>query len=189
VVVDVKEPKYRDPRFLPLSGEYETSKFREQYKFLADLHTSELTELRDHLKRARKLLKASPSHLRAEREEGVTRLELAVKRMESLVNKDRQERIEQDALKRLAKEEQEKRKDGKREWWLKKSEKRTLLVRARYEDLAKTRGKLAVTKAIEKKQKKINQKEKRSRPFAPRPSRVPRDRSEDGRSTKRQRIE
>lgn len=39
-------------------------------------------------------------------------------------------------------------------------------MRARYDALALTGGKSAVKKAIEKKQKKIGQKEKKSRPFA-----------------------
>ena len=111
---------HRDPRFLPLSGEFNTSKFREQYGFLADLNASELTALRDNLKHARKLLKTSPHHLHAEREQEVNRLELAVKRLESVVNRDRREKIEQQALRTVAKEEQEKRKHGKREWWMKK---------------------------------------------------------------------
>jgi ribosomal RNA-processing protein 36 len=44
------------------------------------------------------------------------------------------------------------------------ADKKSLIMRARYEALAAT-GKGAVKKAIEKKQKKRNQKEKRSRPF------------------------
>lgn len=46
------------------------------------------------------------------------------------------------------------------------AEKKEFLVRARYDALAAEGGKRAVKKAIEKKQKKIGQKEKRSRPFA-----------------------
>ena len=38
-------------------------------------------------------------------------------------------------------------------------------MKARYEEIASTGGKRAVKKAIEKKQKKISQKEKKSRPF------------------------
>jgi ribosomal RNA-processing protein 36 len=45
-------------------------------------------------------------------------------------------------------------------------EKKELLLKARYEELASTGGKRAVKKAIEKKQKKLSQKEKKSRPFA-----------------------
>lgn len=49
------------------------------------------------------------------------------------------------------------------------AEKRKLLVEARYEALAAQGGKRAVRKAIEKKQKKIGQKEKKSRPFDSKP--------------------
>jgi len=45
------------------------------------------------------------------------------------------------------------------------AEKRKLLVKARYDALAAEGGKRAVRKAIEKKQKKIGQKEKKTRPF------------------------
>jgi len=46
------------------------------------------------------------------------------------------------------------------------ADKKALLVRARHDALAVTGGKRAVKKAIEKKRKKIGQKEKKSRPFA-----------------------
>jgi ribosomal RNA-processing protein 36 len=45
------------------------------------------------------------------------------------------------------------------------ADKRALLVRARYDALAATGGRGAVKKAIEKKQKQIGQKERKSRPF------------------------
>jgi ribosomal RNA-processing protein 36 len=46
------------------------------------------------------------------------------------------------------------------------ADKKDFLVRARYDALAATGGKGAVKKAIEKKRKKISEKEKKSRPFA-----------------------
>jgi len=49
------------------------------------------------------------------------------------------------------------------------AEKRQLLVKARYDALAAEGGKRAVRKAIEKKQKKVGQKEKKSRPFGSKP--------------------
>ena len=49
------------------------------------------------------------------------------------------------------------------------AERRKLLVKARYDALAAEGGKRAVRKAIEKKQKKIGQKEKKSRPFNSKP--------------------
>lgn len=83
------------------------------------MHETELKTLRDNLKRARKLLASSPRDLREAREQEVHRLELAVKRAESLVNKDKRDRIEQEALGRAAKEEKEKQKQGKGRFWMK----------------------------------------------------------------------
>ncbi|KAJ6575073.1 hypothetical protein B0H19DRAFT_1127030 [Mycena capillaripes] len=165
-VVEVKTIQPRDPRFLPLAGEFSTQKFQEHYGFLTDAHKTELRTLRENLKAARKLLASSPRDLRPEREAEVGRLEMAVKRAESMVNKDRRAKVDQEALTRLNEAERAKRKEGKREWWMKDSEKKDFLVRARYDALAAEGGKRAVKKAIEKKQKKIGQKEKKSRPFA-----------------------
>jgi ribosomal RNA-processing protein 36 len=110
----------RDPRFLPLSGQFSATKFQEQYGFLSELHSTELTTLRGNLRRARKLLESSPQNLRAEREQEVRRLELAMKKAESLVNRDARDRIERDALNEVMKAEADKRKQGKRDWWMKK---------------------------------------------------------------------
>ncbi|KAG6842241.1 hypothetical protein C0991_000211 [Blastosporella zonata] len=164
-VVEVKTVQARDPRFLPLSGEFSAEKFQHGYAFLADSHKRELETLRDNLKRARKLLASSPRDTYEERANEVQRLEQAVKRAESLVNKDKRDKIEQEALVKVNKEEREKRKQGKGKWHMKESNKRDLLMKARYEALAAEGGKRAVKKVIEKKQKKIEQKEKKSRPF------------------------
>ncbi|EPQ60679.1 DUF947-domain-containing protein [Gloeophyllum trabeum ATCC 11539] len=167
-VVEVKKVEARDPRFLPLAGEFDPSKFRQQYGFLSELHQTELKTLRDDLKRARKLLASSPRDFREERSREVDRLERAVKRAESAVNKDRREEVEHAALQRVKQEEKQKQKQGKGAWFMKPSRKKELLTKARYEALASSGGGLAVKKAIEKKQRKISQKEKKSRPFAPR---------------------
>lgn len=45
------------------------------------------------------------------------------------------------------------------------AEKKALLTKARLDAIASVGGKLAVKKAVEKKQKKISQREKRLRPF------------------------
>ncbi|PCH33690.1 DUF947-domain-containing protein [Wolfiporia cocos MD-104 SS10] len=167
--LEVEEPKVvpRDPRFLPLVGEFSSKRFQAQYGFLSEMHTEEMKTLRDNLKRARKLLAHSPGALRAEREREVQRLERAYKRAESVVNRDRREKIDQDALERAAREEKEKRKAGKGSWFMKKSDKKELLLKAKFDALAASGGQAAVRKAIEKKQKKESQKEKKRRPFAP----------------------
>jgi len=111
----------RDPRFSRLSGEFDATKFQNHYNFISDMRQGELATLRDNLKRARKLLASSPQHLRPEREEEVERLALAVKRAESFVNRDKRERVEQEALSAMVKEERNKRQQGKKPFWLKNS--------------------------------------------------------------------
>ncbi|TFK57130.1 DUF947-domain-containing protein [Heliocybe sulcata] len=164
-VVEVKKLEARDPRFLPLAGEFDSLRFHQQYGFLSEMHETELKTLRADLKRARKLLVSSPRDIRTERAREVDRLERALKRAESSVNKDKREHVEQAALERVRHEEKEKQKQGKRAWYMKSSDKKDLLMKARYEALASSGGSLAVKKAIEKKQRKISQKEKKSRPF------------------------
>ena len=102
-----------------MTGEFDSKRFQKQYGFLSHMHSDELKTLRDNLKRARKLLTNSPRDLREEREQEVQRLERAVKRAESTVNKDRQEKVNQEALSKVAREEKERRKQGKGAWYLK----------------------------------------------------------------------
>lgn len=101
------------------AGRYDPPKFKQQYDFLSGLRNDELLTLREHMKRAHKLLANSPSHLRAEREEEVKRLEHAMKRAESAVNLDNRERVELKALQSAKKMEEGKRKQGKAGWWMK----------------------------------------------------------------------
>jgi ribosomal RNA-processing protein 36 len=103
----------------------------------------------------------------------------------SAVAKDKRERVEREALERVKREEDERRKQGKGAWHMRNcqccfvtfgrtgsadmattAEKKEMLVKARYEALAAQGGRGAVRKAIERKQRKIGQKEKRSRPYA-----------------------
>ena len=112
--------KARDPRFMHAAGRYDSSKFKQQYDFLSGLRNDECLTLHEHVKRARKLLANSPSHLRAEREEEVKRLEHAMKRAESAVNLDSRERVEHKALQSAKQTEKEKREQGKAGWWMKR---------------------------------------------------------------------
>jgi ribosomal RNA-processing protein 36 len=164
-VVEVPTIVPRDPRFLATAGEFSAEKFSKSYGFLVDKHKTELATLRETLKQARKLLASSPRNLRSEREDEVYRLEQAIKRAESMVNKDRLDQVQRDALGKAKKEEELKRQQGKGKWFLKKADQQQLVMKARYEALAKEGGARAVKKAILKKQKKVSQREKRSRPY------------------------
>lgn len=113
-----KEP--RDPRFVSVVGEYSSEKFQRHYEFLVGAHMAELFTLKENLKTARKLLATSPRDFRDARSREVEHLELAVKRAESQVNKDKTKKIEQEALKKVKREEREKRLQGKSAWYMKK---------------------------------------------------------------------
>lgn len=137
--------------------------------------------------------------MREERAAEVTRLERALKRTESAVDRSKREKRSREALARAKREEREKQEKGKGGWYMKEctfsylhsrsinqihltfypsstAEKRQLVAKARFEDLAASGGKQAVKKAIEKRKLKLSQKEKRERP--------------DGKPTaKRQRID
>lgn len=65
------------------------------------------------------MMSSSPRDQRGEKASEVKRLELAVKRVESLVNKDRQDKVQMEALHKAKKEEREKQKQGKQGWWMK----------------------------------------------------------------------
>ena len=112
----------RDPRFLPVAGEFKPEIFHKNFNFLTTVHDNELNTLRDNLKRARKLLGNAPRHLKDDYEAEVQPLELAVKRAESAVNKDRMNKIQREAFRKASKDEKEKRNKGKGSWYMKNCE-------------------------------------------------------------------
>jgi ribosomal RNA-processing protein 36 len=120
-VIEVPKLQVRDPRFQPLAGSGSSSgldarAYEKSYGFLADLRAAEHMELRENLKRARKRLASSPRDLYEERATEVDRLEQALKRAESVVHKDRREKVDREALERAKRDEKEKRKQGKGAW-------------------------------------------------------------------------
>ncbi|KAF8320317.1 DUF947-domain-containing protein [Clavulina sp. PMI_390] len=171
-VVEAPKIERRDPRFSSLSGSFDQSQFSKSYSFITGLQETEVGDLKTSLSRARKLLANSPAHLRDDRAAEVTRLERALKRTESHVEREKRERRQREVLGAAKKAEQAKQAAGKGIWHMKKSEKSKLLNEARFQDLAE-QGKGAVRKAIAKRQLKVSQKEKRSRP-GPIPTSKPR---------------
>lgn len=87
------------------------------------MHENELKSLQEQVKKARGSLGRSPNdEVREARERELKNLELAWKRAESAVNRDKKVTIDQEALLKVRKEEQEKRKKGKNAWWMKECE-------------------------------------------------------------------
>jgi ribosomal RNA-processing protein 36 len=132
---------------------------------LYELQKNEVPVLKSSLIAARKTLATSPRTDRREKEEDAMKLERALKRAESGVQKWKKEERERKVLDHAVREERAKRTEGKRNWWMKESEKKKLLLKARFDALAEG-GHRAVKKAIDKKRKKVAQKEKKLRPYA-----------------------
>jgi ribosomal RNA-processing protein 36 len=86
-------------------------------------------------------------------------------RTRTRLDRARTEMREREVMAKVRAEENARRKEGKGAWYLKKSEKRDLLLQARFEALEKEGGQRAVKKVVEKKRKKVAGKEKKSRPF------------------------
>ncbi|WVN89948.1 uncharacterized protein L203_105178 [Cryptococcus depauperatus CBS 7841] len=165
-VIDTAKPDRRDPRFSSVSaGKISADAHVHSYAFLPDLLKDELASLKEQVNTAKKvektcLLSEKPMRT-AEREA----LELQLGKVRTKLVRSEKDQLERQALAQAKKQEKEKQSQGKGAWYMKKSEKRDLLLKAKFQDLEKHGGKTAVKKLVEKKRKKIASKEKKSRPF------------------------
>ncbi|CAK9781603.1 DUF947-domain-containing protein [Cutaneotrichosporon oleaginosum] len=165
-VIDVPRSERRDPRFSALSAEKANPDVHaKRYAFVPELLEAEMKDLQAQLAAAKKAEKAcklvEKPRFTAARED----VERELARVRTRLDRARTEQREREVLARVRGEENARRKDGKGAWYLKKSEKRDLLLQARFEALEKEGGKRAVKKVVEKKRKKVAGKEKKSRPF------------------------
>ncbi|OWZ37828.1 rRNA biogenesis protein RRP36 [Cryptococcus neoformans c45] len=181
-VIEVPKPERRDPRFSSVSaGHANADLHSKSYSFLPDLLRQEFSGLKEAVAAAKKAEKncswAEKPMKTAERE----RLEVQMGQVRTKLVRTEKESMEREILAKAKKEEREKRTQGKGAWYMKKGEKKDLLLKARFETLEKQGGKTAVKKLVEKKRKKLASKEKKSRPFAKGAEGM-------GRDTKRRRI-
>ncbi|GAA5837282.1 hypothetical protein JCM11251_004954 [Rhodosporidiobolus azoricus] len=158
-IVEVHKPQARDPRFDALSGQVRTDLFKSSYGFLADQQRSELDQLRASLAAAKKKQRGG-----AVSAEVVEEMEENLRRMENREVTRRNKEREQEALQKWKKEEKEKQKGGKKVFHLKASAKKDLFAKAKYDELSQDKRKLH--KAMDKKRRKIGQKEKKLMPNA-----------------------
>ena len=111
-------------------------RFAKSYSFITDLQRSEVGTLKAVLIAARKTAANAPRDVRAEKEAEVSRIERALKRAESGVQRAKREETERTALREVSKEEKMKRADGKGNWWMKKCKFCLSNVRQRKEGLS-----------------------------------------------------
>ncbi|GAA5843293.1 hypothetical protein JCM9279_002053 [Rhodotorula babjevae] len=153
-VVETHTLHARDPRFDALSGSVNPHLFKQSYGFLADKQRAELDTMRKTAQQARRN--------RALPEEEKERIDEALRRMENRDVTRKMKEREQEAMKSWKKEEQDKRAQGKKAFYLKESERKKLFLKAKFDELSTDKRKLH--KAIDKKRKKTAQKEKKAMP-------------------------
>lgn len=145
----VKKKVSRDPRFDDLSGDYNEHYFKTNYSFVFDIKSREKEKIQKKLKKEKNPEKKS---------ELVKLYNRMDQQEEAEKQKDKRKTIE----KEWKKKEQSQVLEGKKPYFLKKTDLRKLELAEKYKDLKKS-GKL--DKYLSKKRKKTAQKEKKKLPL------------------------
>ncbi|KAI5449389.1 rRNA biogenesis protein rrp36 [Naganishia albida] len=166
-VVELEKTERRDPRFGSLSaGVQDPNLTAQSYSFVSGMMSDEYNTLKSALREALKRERSAPWAEQAQRVAEREEIEVRLHRARSAYERYQREQREKKVLQEVKKEERAKQAEGKGEWHMKRADKKDLLLKARFQALEQEGGKRKVKKAIEKKQKKIAGKEKKSRPFA-----------------------
>jgi len=148
--IHVPKIERRDPRFDSSSGQFEENRHMKNYAFLQDYQKSEMEMIRTQIKQSK-----NPE----ERD----RLQNALRSMESR-QKAREDKNRADEILREQKaKERELVKNGKKPFFLKKSEQKVLILQDKFNHL---QGTSALEKALERRRKKNSSKEKRRLPYS-----------------------
>ncbi|NXY22629.1 RRP36 protein, partial [Atrichornis clamosus] len=147
-VVPVRKKVHRDPRFDDLSGEYKPEIFMKTYSFLDSIKKQEKEMVQKQLKKCRN----------TEQKEKLQQLLNRMTQQEQAQKKQQKVRERELSLKR---QQRELAKQGKKPFFLKKSEKRKLELAEKYAELKRS-GKLE--SFLNKKRKRNAIKDKRHLP-------------------------
>ncbi|CAG8974754.1 hypothetical protein HYALB_00000365 [Hymenoscyphus albidus] len=148
-VVPVPKREYRDPRFDAVTGYVDEAKVRKAYAFLDDYREDEMKELRNTIKNTKD-------------EESKEKLKRTLLSMESRKKAQARKDKEEEILDKHRKEEKELVKQGKKPFYLKKTEQKKRVLMDQYGAL---KGK-QLDHVIERRRKKVEGKEKKKMPFA-----------------------
>lgn len=148
-VIQVKKQLTRDPRFDDLSGTFHPDKFDKAYEFLEDMKVTEKKELKKELQTT-------------EEQDRKEQLKSLLSRMEEQEAAKKLADTRREAERKRRKAEMELVKQGKRPFFLKKSEKKKLELAEKFKEL-KSSGKLE--RYIKRKDKKMTGKERRKMPY------------------------
>ncbi|XP_071506392.1 ribosomal RNA processing protein 36 homolog [Diadema antillarum] len=149
-VVPVQKPMSRDPRFDDLSGKFREKLFDKNYKFIEDIREREKQELEKAVKKTKD----------SQKQHKIQKLLTKMEQEEKAKNKKQKVR---DIEKKLVKKEKDLVKEGKKPFFLKKSDKRKLELAEKFRAL-KSSGKME--RYLAKRRKKNAQKARRKLPSA-----------------------
>ncbi|CAG9854563.1 unnamed protein product [Phyllotreta striolata] len=145
VPVVAKTSVPRDPRFDPLCGQFDRDLFKTNYSFVNDIRLNEKRELEEKLENC-----DDPAERKT--------IKLLLQRVKNQIRESERTEKEEFVKKQESNEIREKLKKGEKPEYKKKSVKKLENLIEKYEDLKKSNK---IHKHIEKKSKKIAQKEKR----------------------------
>jgi ribosomal RNA-processing protein 36 len=148
-VVPVAKREHRDPRFEPVVGNVDESKIRKAYAFLDEYRDNEMKELKSAINTTKD-------------EDAREKLKRALASMESRKKAQMRKDKEKEILDHHRKEEKELVKQGKKPFYLKKSEQKKRVLLDQYGNL---KGK-KLDRVIERRRKKVEGKEKKKMPFS-----------------------
>ncbi|XP_031569284.1 ribosomal RNA processing protein 36 homolog [Actinia tenebrosa] len=147
-VVAVKKKVARDPRFDDLSGQLNEEMFSKAYGFVDEMKANEKKEIEKELMKTKN----------AERKET---LKMLLKRMKQQEESKKKKKMKDEERRKRKKEEMELVKQGKKPFYLKKSERKKLELAEKYKKL-KSSGKLE--KYLSKRRKKTASKDRKHIP-------------------------
>ncbi|RYP08003.1 hypothetical protein DL764_002149 [Monosporascus ibericus] len=148
-VVSAPRVGARDPRFDPVAGPVDEDRFRRAYSFLDEYQDSEMGQLREAIRKTRD-------------ERAKAELKRALASMQDRRQAQRRRDEEKALLAEHRHREKELVKQGKKPFYLKKSEQKKQLLMDRFAGMKKKQ----VDRTIERKRKKLVAKERRNMPMA-----------------------
>ncbi|KAK7208227.1 hypothetical protein BZA70DRAFT_308975 [Myxozyma melibiosi] len=148
-VVEVPKIIRRDPRFEALSGKFDDTQFRKNYGFLNEYRERELAELKERMAKTRDPVE-------------VARMKKEYQSLESKLKAAKKKEFEKKVLKEAERKERELVKQGKKPFYMKKSDKRKLVLTQKFSEMKKS----DVDRAIQRRRKKNISKERKKIPFA-----------------------
>ena len=143
----------RDPRFDPMSGAYDETRFSKSYAFLEEYRSNEANQLKAELKKVRNEKKRA-------------KLQVQLSKLASVSQVQKQKL---DAIKRKQELKQVSRElvqQGHKPFYFKKSDLKKIELAAKYQELKKNGGNAKVDRIIEKKRKRNATKAHKYVPYA-----------------------